>query len=177
MSKANKNEVREPLIHLSKRASIRPVRAWTIRIVAVLIGLVVCGIAAFLLIEKLQNDPGRIGEFYQTFIRGSFSTSRKLWKFLHAFPALQDAVSFDHLQAETVDRGDLGMMHQCQLFLQMCIARIFFQSFLKSHPDALPHLGCRRVRKSQHQEPVDIRRVFSLCDQSEDPLHQDSGLS
>ena len=82
MSKANKNEVREPLIHLSKRASIRPVRAWTIRIVAVLIGLVVCGIAAFLLIEKLQNDPGRIGEFYQTFIRGSFSTSRKLWKFL-----------------------------------------------------------------------------------------------
>jgi len=46
------------------------------------LGLLACGIAAFLLIDKLQESPEKIGEFYTTFIRGSFSTSRKLWKFL-----------------------------------------------------------------------------------------------
>ena len=82
MSAGAKNENREPLIHLSKRVSISPVRAWSIRGIALLLGLLFCGIAAFLLIEKLQANPGKIGDFYYTFIRGSFSTSRKLWKFL-----------------------------------------------------------------------------------------------
>ena len=82
MSQTATERNREPLIHLTKRAGIAPLMAWAIRIIAVLIGLVVCGIAAFILIEKLQNNPGRIGEFYYTFIRGSFSTSRKLWKYL-----------------------------------------------------------------------------------------------
>ncbi len=82
MSKEKKSEVREPLIHLSKRTTISPLKAWTIRLIAIVLGLLVCGLAAFLLIEKLQQNPERIGEFYQTFIRGSFSTSRKLWKYL-----------------------------------------------------------------------------------------------
>ena len=75
-------KIREPLIHLSKRASIEPWKAWLIRILAVLLGLVVCGLVAFLLIEKLQNNPGRIGEFYYTFIKGAFGTARKTWRFL-----------------------------------------------------------------------------------------------
>ena len=82
MSSVKKSEVREPLIHLSKRGSISPAKAWAIRLIAIVLGLLVCGLAAFLLIEKLQQKPERIGEFYQTFIRGSFSTSRKLWKYL-----------------------------------------------------------------------------------------------
>ena len=82
MNSRQRNEVREPLIHLTKRASTSPARAWTIRVIAILLGLLVCGIAAFLLIEKLQQNPGKIGDFYYTFIRGSFSTNRKLWKFL-----------------------------------------------------------------------------------------------
>ncbi len=82
MSPSHRNEVREPLFHLSKRASISPLRAWGIRVVAVLLSLLVCGIAAFLLIEKLQNNPDKIGEFYYTFIKGSFSTSRRFWKFM-----------------------------------------------------------------------------------------------
>ena len=82
MSNVKKSEVREPLIHLSKRAAINPVKAWSIRLIAIALGLLICGAAAFLLIEKLQAKPERIGEFYQTFIRGSFSTSRKLWKYL-----------------------------------------------------------------------------------------------
>ena len=82
MNSRQRNEIREPLIHLTKRASTSPARAWTIRVIAILLGLLVCGIAAFILIEKLQQNPGKIGDFYYTFIRGSFSTNRKLWKFL-----------------------------------------------------------------------------------------------
>ena len=82
MSSRQRNEVREPLVHLTKRASTSPARAWAIRAIAIVLGLLVCGIVAFLLIEKLQQNPGKIGDFYYTFIRGSFSTNRKLWKFL-----------------------------------------------------------------------------------------------
>ena len=67
MSTAKKSQIREPLIHLSKRASVNPVRAWAIRIAAVVLGLIVCGLVAFLLIDKLNENPGRIGDFYEAF--------------------------------------------------------------------------------------------------------------
>ena len=79
---ARANEIREPLVHLSKRSSIPAAKAWLIRLIAVALGLLVCGLAAFLLIDKLRANPGRIGEFYYTYIKGSFSTSRKFWKYL-----------------------------------------------------------------------------------------------
>ena len=82
MSTEKKSQVREPLVHLSKRTSVNPARAWVIRIAAVVLGLIVCGLVAFLLIDKLKANPGRIGNFYEAFIKGSFSTSRKFWKFL-----------------------------------------------------------------------------------------------
>lgn len=73
---------KEPLFHLTRRSDISQSRAWMIRIIAFALGLLVCGIAAFLLIEKLRANPARIGEFYSCFINGAFSTSRKLWKFM-----------------------------------------------------------------------------------------------
>ena len=82
MSNEKKSEAREPLIHLSKRAAIHPAKAWGIRLAAIAFGLIVCGLVAFLLIEKLNSNPDRIGDFYAAFIKGSFSTSRKFWKFL-----------------------------------------------------------------------------------------------
>ena len=82
MSKTRNGEGREPLVHLSRRSTISPLSAWGIRVLAVALGLVVCGIVAFLLIEKLNENPGRIGDFYYSFIKGSFSTNRKFWKFL-----------------------------------------------------------------------------------------------
>ena len=82
MSKTRHGEAREPLVHLSKRASIPPLKAWGIRLLAIALGLIVCGLVAFLLIEKLGQHPERIGDFYNAFIKGSFSTSRKFWKFL-----------------------------------------------------------------------------------------------
>ena len=73
---------REPLIHLTRRSGVKRGQAWLIRLAAVAAGLVVCGLVAFLLLDKLRERPERIGEFYLTFIRGSFSTSRRTWKFL-----------------------------------------------------------------------------------------------
>ena len=82
MSKTRHGEAKEPLIHLSKRASIQPLKAWGIRLAAIALGLIVCGLVAFVLIDKLNQHPERIGDFYGAFIKGSFSTSRKFWKFL-----------------------------------------------------------------------------------------------
>ena len=82
MSNVRRSEIREPLIHLSKRSSINPWKAWGIRLAAIVLGLLVCGLVAFLLIDKLKTNPGNIGDFYAAFIKGSFSTSRKFWKFL-----------------------------------------------------------------------------------------------
>ena len=81
-------EGREPLVHLSKRASISPVKAFVIRLLAILLGLVVCGLVAFLLIERIQQKPEKIWDFYYAFIKGSFSTTRKFWKFLKSVAIL-----------------------------------------------------------------------------------------
>ena len=82
MSEKRHAEAREPLVHLSKRASIAPPMAWAIRLIALVLGLVACGLVAFLLVDKLRDHPERVGDFYYCFIRGAFGTSRKLWKFL-----------------------------------------------------------------------------------------------
>ena len=60
MSLHHASAVREPLVHLSKRSAIHPVKAWLIRLAAVALGLVVCGLVAFLLIEKIQEKPEKI---------------------------------------------------------------------------------------------------------------------
>ncbi len=77
-----RSETRVPLIHLSKRTGVTPEKAWTVRILAFVLALIVCGLAAFLLIESLQEHPERIGEFYFAFIDGSFTTSYRFWKFV-----------------------------------------------------------------------------------------------
>ena len=82
MSKTRHGEAKEPLIHLSKRTSIHPMKAWGIRLAAIALGFMACGLVAFLLIEKLQANPGKIGDFYYDFIKGSFGSERKIWKFL-----------------------------------------------------------------------------------------------
>ena len=89
MSEQKKITAHEPLFHLAKRPAIHPVKAWAIRLAAIVLGLLVCGAVAFMLIEKLQKNPDRIDDFYNCFIKGSFSTNRKLWKFLKNLAVLQ----------------------------------------------------------------------------------------
>ena len=80
---------REPLFHLSRRHGIPWWQAWGIRGLAFVLGMLVCGVVAFLLIEKLQQRPERIGDFYYAFIKGAFGTQRKFWKFLKNVAILQ----------------------------------------------------------------------------------------
>ncbi len=74
--------VREPLVHLSRRTGMPFWKSWLIRLAALAAGLLICGAVAFILIEKLRDDPGKLGDFYCAFIKGSFGTSRKVWKML-----------------------------------------------------------------------------------------------
>ena len=59
MSENREKKVREPLVHLTRRSIMSPAKAWGIRVMAVLLGLLVCGIVAFLLVDKLRQNPGR----------------------------------------------------------------------------------------------------------------------
>lgn len=88
MSETKKTAPREPLFHLVKRAGLHPVKAWGIRLSAIVLGFLLCGVAAFLMIESLQKAPERIGEFYECFLKSINSPgkalfeNRKLWSFL-----------------------------------------------------------------------------------------------
>ena len=71
----NKSEkrVREPLFHIAKRSSIAWWKAWLIRIAAVLLALVVCGVLTKFLTGK---DPIAV---YVSMFKGAFGTQRRAW--------------------------------------------------------------------------------------------------
>jgi simple sugar transport system permease protein len=52
--------IREPLVHLTRRPTMHPLKAWGIRLAAILLGLLLCGIVAFLLVEKLQKSQNQV---------------------------------------------------------------------------------------------------------------------
>ena len=74
MSEQKKSTVHESLFHLTKRTEVNPMTAMLIRVIAIMLGMVVCGLTAFLLIEKLHSDPSKISDFYASFIKGSFAS-------------------------------------------------------------------------------------------------------
>ena len=89
MSQQKNNAVREPLFHLSKRAAIPQWKAWLIRILAVVLGLAVCSLVAYLLSDRLRSGKKTLEDFYYCFIKGSFGSNRKMWKFFKSAAILQ----------------------------------------------------------------------------------------
>ena len=89
MSERKNNTVHEPLFHLAKRSAIAPWKAWLIRLVAIVLGLAMCGLVAYILSDKLQQGKKTLADFYYCFIKGSFTTNRKFWKFLKNMAVLQ----------------------------------------------------------------------------------------
>ena len=79
--KLNSEKNHEPLVHLTRRAYMSPWKALGIRGIAIVASLIVSGIVALILIEKLNANPGRLFDFYKCFIDGSFSTEGMTWKF------------------------------------------------------------------------------------------------
>ncbi|MBQ6951824.1 MAG: ABC transporter permease [Clostridia bacterium] len=125
MSEKKNNAVQEPLFHLSKRAQIQPWKAWAIRLAAIVLGLLVCGLVAFILIEKLNQKPEKITDFYYSFIKGSFSTKRKLWKFLKNLAILQ-CISLAVTPAFRMRFWNIGAEGQTLMGVLGCITVAFY---------------------------------------------------
>ena len=89
MSQQKNTAVHEPLFHLSKRATIPQWKAWLIRILAVALGLAVCGLVAYMLSDRLRSGKKTLEDFYYCFIKGSFGSNRKMWKFFKSAAILQ----------------------------------------------------------------------------------------
>lgn len=76
------NQIKEPLMHITKRDSVSLTRAIAVRVAAVVAALIVSGILALVLIDKLSAEPSRFLEFYECFIEGVFSNGEMVWIFL-----------------------------------------------------------------------------------------------
>ena len=125
MSEKKNITVHEPLFHLTKRAQIQPWKAWAIRLAAIVLGLVVCGIVAFILIERLNQNPDRIDDFYYSFIKGSFTSNRKIWKFLKNMAILQ-CISLAVTPAFRMRFWNIGAEGQTLMGVLGCIAVAFY---------------------------------------------------
>lgn len=75
-------QVKEPLFHIIKRASIPAKKAIMIRIIAVLSAMLLCGII-FLLLAKASPL-----KFYQALVEGAFGTTRRIWLLVHKLAIL-----------------------------------------------------------------------------------------
>ncbi len=70
---SRKSTIREPLFHIAKRNSTPLALSWAIRIAAILIAILICGIALVI----LTGD--NIFNIYYTIISGAIGTPRKIW--------------------------------------------------------------------------------------------------
>ena len=125
MNKSTAKSVREPLIHISKRGYTNPWKSVTVRVIAFAAALLVCGLLAFILVDKVREDPSRIGTFYESFIKGSFSTSRKFWKFLKNMSILL-CISLAVTPAFRMRFWNIGAEGQTLVGVLGCIAVDFY---------------------------------------------------
>ena len=78
----------------------------------------------------------------------------------------------DQEQAEAIDSSDLRIVQKCRLLLDMLVAGIRLQSDGDSGCDTFPHFRCGSIGKCHDQQSVDIRRMFSVTDHTDDTFHQ-----
>lgn len=121
----SKNTVKEPMIHIAKRASIAPWKSWIIRVIAFICALIVCGILALVLVDKIRENPSKLGKFYECFVKGSFSTNRRLWKFLKDLSILL-CVSLAVTPAFRMRFWNIGAEGQTLVGVLGCIAVDFY---------------------------------------------------
>ncbi len=72
MSTENRS-IKEPLVRIAKREGLSPWLAWGIRIGALLLALLVCGLFVFLI---MQLNPLKV---YESMVKGAFGTTRRVW--------------------------------------------------------------------------------------------------
>ena len=64
---------KEPLIHITRRKFVSPVRSWAIRGIAIVLALIVCA-----LVTTMMTGENPI-EVFGTILSGAFGTPRKIW--------------------------------------------------------------------------------------------------
>lgn len=69
----NNEKVREPFVHITRRAAISKPRAWGIRLIAIIIALAICGLVIF---AMTRLNPVKV---YGTMWEGAFGSTRKSW--------------------------------------------------------------------------------------------------
>ena len=70
------HKVKEPLFRIAKRSSIVWWKAWLIRICAILVAMVICGVVSFLVTKESPLKT------YKVMIEGAFGTERRIWNML-----------------------------------------------------------------------------------------------
>jgi simple sugar transport system permease protein len=68
-----KKETKEPFVRISKRDGISIWRAWLIRLIAIVLSLVICGIIIYAIVKL---DPI---EVYRAMFKGTFGTNKRTW--------------------------------------------------------------------------------------------------
>ena len=126
MARSAKNDsVKEPLVHITKRSSVSVGRGLLIRAAAIVIAFICCGLVAFLLIEKIRSDPGRIVEFYKCFFTGTFSTADKTLKFFKNLAVLL-IISLAVTPAFRMRFWNIGAEGQVLMGVLGCIAVAYY---------------------------------------------------
>ncbi len=73
---SNDNKVREPLFHIVKRGALPLWQSWLIRISAIVVSLIVCGVVTILLTGE---NPINV---YSTLIEGAIGSERRIWSLM-----------------------------------------------------------------------------------------------
>ena len=81
MTKENKKE-REPLVHIVKRSDTKSWYAWSIRVGAFVLSLLICAIVSASITNK------GFGYFFSTLFDGVFGSERKVWNLFHSMALL-----------------------------------------------------------------------------------------
>ncbi len=79
---SKKQKTHEPKIHVVKRDEVSQPKAWAIRIIAVLIALIVCGV---LTLFMTGENPFSV---YATMFDGAFGTPRRIWNLFQSLAML-----------------------------------------------------------------------------------------
>lgn len=78
----NENKTKQPLFHISKRDAVSPLKAWGIRIAAIVLALILSGIVTMVMTKLNPIDV------YAGMIDGVFGTVRKFWSTLQSLAML-----------------------------------------------------------------------------------------
>ena len=80
-------------------------------------------------------------------------------------------------QAEAVDGGNLGIVQERGLALDVGRVRPLREPLRDARRDALPHLRRCRIGKGHHQQAVYVHGMRLIADHAHDALHQYGGLA